>query len=672
MVARAEFEGALRYDEQLLPATAVAIASGKESEAVAIPGTPEVPAADPDREVIWTVDGSTVRFDLSALRAKPAVTVTPTTVLDSTNSVVFSVGSTLCMLARTAASETAASQFLFSADRADTYSVELAVSSIDLEPWARRSNATKVAAANLPSPWLTQAQVDARVRALENRGDPMEPGTFVGERLTTGGANNGKIGSVGITFTPVATQLTIDTVIQNRDDNGIEVRVTPQGRIADLRGLKLSINDRLLSFDDATDLEDEAAYTQARWPNQPAGTVKVGQNTVTVYKPLGQQNYVPKADDGDANRLLAWDATQDLPVWREVLAALRGVNRTQLQLFLASVINAELTGGDHVDYGLLKNVPRATGLRILHAGPAVPLPIANTNERADARFRALAPAFDLDDNPTGELHVVMTVTINSSWIDLGFSIDIDRDHTFNAIVFASDVSKLGTYVHGGIETLEVGSSADLYAGINKLGPLSFYLAKNANNELGYLLRYGGGGTVGASLNLGATMEVSFSPTDAPAATSSTGHVGPLIAKLTIPAGTLAANANPGAAWVVQSGVPTGFDVTDRSNGQLNVPRTLPDTMAGVVVRTKVGTTTVSQVFLPWVPIHKDVAWSARIGPALFATNVFQLLVSDDSTVRTVKLVLQREWGGTAKDRLEVVGNAERIKAGTTIELFQWV
>ena len=482
MVARAEFEGALRYDEQLLPATAVAIASGKESVVVAIPGTPEVPAADPDREVIWTVDGSTVRFDLSALRAKPTVTVTTTTVLDSTNSVVFSVGSTLCMLARTAASEMAASQFLFSADRADTYSVELAVSSIDLEPWARRSNATKVAAANLPSPWLTQAQVEARVRAL-------------------------------------------------------------------------------------------------------------------------------------------------------------------------------------------------TGMRILYAGPATKMRIPNTDNSKEGAFTVLSPTFDLDDNPAGALHVVMTVNIDNV-PGVGFGALLDSDYTFEAVVLPSKVAEKGTYVRGGaVEGVEIGSRVSLYYGSQQLGMLAFYLAKNANNELGYLQYYYHNGVAGLDVPLGASMEVSFSPTDAPAAaTSSTGHVGPLIAKLAIPAGPLAADARPNAAWVVQSGVPTGFDVTGRSNGELNVPRKLPDDMAGVVVRTKVGTSatnTVSQVFLPWVPIHKDVAWDARIGPGTYGRNVFQLLASDDSTVRTVKLVLQRQWTGD-KDMLFVAGNAERIKADTTIELLQWV
>ena len=87
-----EFE-ALRHNERLLPATSVIIQSGSETRAVAITGAPEVPPADPDREVIWTVGVSAVRFDLSALLAKPEVA--STIPLDSTNAVVYSMGSTL-------------------------------------------------------------------------------------------------------------------------------------------------------------------------------------------------------------------------------------------------------------------------------------------------------------------------------------------------------------------------------------------------------------------------------------------------------------------------------------------------------------------------------------------------------------------------------------------------
>ena len=139
-----EFEAALRHTELLLAATNVTVPSGKERQPVSITGEPEVPVFDPDRKLMWTVDGRAVRFDLADLLAKPQVASTSTTALNSTNAVVHSMGSTLCMLARSTDSP---SQFLFSADQAGTYSVAITVSSIDIEPWARRSSAATMLAA---------------------------------------------------------------------------------------------------------------------------------------------------------------------------------------------------------------------------------------------------------------------------------------------------------------------------------------------------------------------------------------------------------------------------------------------------------------------------------------------------------------------------------------------
>ena len=145
MVGR-EFEAALRESEVLLEAVDVTIQSTAKTQPARITGNPKIPDFDPDRELIWTVDGSAARFDLSELLAKPEVATS--TALSSENAVVQWVGSKLFMLAR---SNDPASEFLFSSDHAGTYSVEITVSSIDIEPWARRSNAAKIPAAKLPS-----------------------------------------------------------------------------------------------------------------------------------------------------------------------------------------------------------------------------------------------------------------------------------------------------------------------------------------------------------------------------------------------------------------------------------------------------------------------------------------------------------------------------------------
>ena len=471
MSGQAEFETALRHDEPLIEATVVAIQSEQESQGKQIitDKPPPVPDADPDRELIWTVGFSTVRIKLWALLALPAVALN--TPLDARNSIVHSVGSTLCMLARS----TSPSQFLFSADVAGNYSVEIAVSSIDLEPWARRSNA--------------------------------------GERI------------------PVE---------------------------------KLPV------------------------------------------------------------RLMA-------------------------------------------------------GHRILHNGTAQGLTIRNTNNTEDGACTALAETFNLGEekNQTGELHVVMTVTIDSP--GLGFGTNLDQTHTFTAVVFASAVSALDTFTSGGtIEGEEIDSSVNLYNGSeNKLGVLRCYLAKNNTNELGYVLHYDGAGTAGLNVPLGAVLEVVFSPTDAPAAVASSsgssGHVGPLIATLTIPTATTPLVGAKLERWVKDNQAPVGFEPGDSRNlGNLYVPRILPDTMVGLVVRTKVGSTKVSQLFLPWLPNHEDVAKNAQIGPVDAGANVYQLRVSaNQDRARTVKLVLEREWTAV-NDLLSVWGNGEPIEAGTSIELYQWV
>ena len=157
-----EFETALRKNEPVLSAANVTVRT--PAVPVAFPGKPKVPEADRDRELIWTVGVSSVRFNLAELLAKPEVA--PTTPLNAKNSIVRSVGSKLCMLARSTDSP---SQFLFSADQADAYAVAITVSSIDVEPWARRSNAQRIPAQKLPPERLAPSTADKFARAAPDQ-----------------------------------------------------------------------------------------------------------------------------------------------------------------------------------------------------------------------------------------------------------------------------------------------------------------------------------------------------------------------------------------------------------------------------------------------------------------------------------------------------------------------
>ena len=64
-----EFEAALRKNEPVLSAANVTVRT--PAVPVAFPGKPKVPEADRDRELIWTVGVSSVRFNLAELLAKP-------------------------------------------------------------------------------------------------------------------------------------------------------------------------------------------------------------------------------------------------------------------------------------------------------------------------------------------------------------------------------------------------------------------------------------------------------------------------------------------------------------------------------------------------------------------------------------------------------------------------
>ena len=236
-----DFESALRQNKVLLAAASVAIQERAVTQAAAIPGAPKVPAFDPDRELIWTVDDCSVRFHLVELLAKPAVT--SSTALDSSNAIVLWVGNTLCLLARTADPD---SQFMFSADAAATYSVEIKVSSIDLEPWARRSNDTKIPAGKLPPLGLSQSQVDARIEALDH------PVDSAGEwEFTLAAVSSGFLGvaNLGESWTVGGVTYTIGEV--SRDASRIVLTVTPIASVAKLRPYHVKIGATRLAFAEA-------------------------------------------------------------------------------------------------------------------------------------------------------------------------------------------------------------------------------------------------------------------------------------------------------------------------------------------------------------------------------------------------------------------------------------
>ena len=160
----------------------------------------------------------------------------------------------------------------------------------------------------------------------------------------------------------------------------------------------------------------------------------------------------------------------------------------------------------------------------IHDGPGAGLTIQNTNSTVNSAFTLFDPPgtdttwdLDDDDHQHGELNVEITLTISTrSANDLGFGATQVLTHRFVDIVFASTLRALGDFAIGTPATwLAIGNPVSLNQGGTNLGPVQVFFGHNANNELGYFVRYVGRASAGANLAIGSRVGVLWSPTDVP-------------------------------------------------------------------------------------------------------------------------------------------------------------
>ena len=250
-----------------------------------------------------------MRFHLVELLAKPAVALG--TALDSSNAIVLWVDSTLCLLARSTDSE-----FMFSADAPGAYSVEITVSSIDLEPWARRSkHAEKIPAGKLPPLGLLQSQVDARIEALDHPVDSAGEQEFTLAAISGGGLG---VANLGLQVIADGVTYTIGLVV--RDASRIAIYVTPIASVAKLRPYHVKIGATRLAFAEArVNPGDDDNPDIYEWiGGYPSWGAAGGKVTLTIYEPIGPENFVPGGSDGDDGKVLKRTATG--PVWGSAIA----------------------------------------------------------------------------------------------------------------------------------------------------------------------------------------------------------------------------------------------------------------------------------------------------------------------------------------------------------------
>ena len=151
----------------------------------------------------------------------------------------------------------------------------------------------------------------------------------------------------------------------------------------------------------------------------------------------------------------------------------------------------------------------------VHDGPGAGLNVQNTNSTVNTAFTSFVPAFDLDDDnhQRGELSVEVTLTISTrSSNDLGFGAAAALAYRLTDIVFVSGLRALAAFAIGTPATwLQVANGINLNQGGTNLGPVSVYLGKNANNEVGYFVRYTGHASAGANLAIGTRLGVLWIP-----------------------------------------------------------------------------------------------------------------------------------------------------------------
>lgn len=184
---------------------------------------------------------------------------------------------------------------------------------------------------------------------------------------------------------------------------------------------------------------------------------------------------------------------------------------------------AALTGNDRLDASAIKGIPHNASRTFDEQFPGLTVNRTDTNQRV-ANADIYSPALDLDDNPHGEFHASLELTVAPvSDVNMGFErgkanqTAEDRQFTGSNIVLASDLAEESVFdnsVNTGYAGLVI-FREPLYSLNTIVGYYNVLLVRNANNEVGIFRHYEGlsGGT-GATFS--AEFRLTFTPSDAPA------------------------------------------------------------------------------------------------------------------------------------------------------------
>lgn len=490
------FEAGLR---RRLPIADVSIRLGVANAAARLPGSPALPSETGDVEIVAQVGaGKEYRIPLSDLQDVDGARQSDQ--LTVSNSIEWTAGGVTYRLAR----ESLAGQdrFLFSASDVGTYALRVWQEVIDLQPWARRGSdlvpGTALAAdQRLPAPAAGQAlRWNAAATAVEN----FAPGA--------GGLSQAQVDARVVAGTqPWA-------------------RSSPTGRIPE-SFLPAKADDVLDAFDlagwatEGSNAAEDAALARVRSPALPTLTqargftyaggtyLAVGPSVLpgwlTVRVPAALWDDVDElrlvgtytddpSDMGDVEPSSGWTllgTSADGTSYRYYTRRFTGLpaGHHVVQRYSPFRLDSDRVQVS-VPYTSVSGRPQVTTLR--DRGALVGLAV--TSSAADKLTSLTGLGYDLDDAASGEARAEITFTISTpSDSQISFEPGATvRTDTSSQFTFISTLKALADWVPGGVSAgHQLGEDLLVYRGATQIGSIAFFLGHDADDNLGYAIRYDG-------------------------------------------------------------------------------------------------------------------------------------------------------------------------------------
>ncbi len=301
----------------------------------------------------------------------------------------------------------------------------------------------------------------------------------------------------------------------------------------------------------------------------------------------------------------------------------------------------------------------AAAVQVLHSGPGTGISISNSGQTTVQRFAftAFTPAFDLTaaGKGLGTITVRAKLRLTSgSPSAIGFDDNTPtlRGTSIAGIAFASAVKAGDDYSSAADNGIQVGDAV-IHNGATTLGTVSLYLARDADNNLGYYLSYTGkSGSLMFNLDLSG-LEVGFIPNDKPRSIQG-GKLATWTAQTTTPTG---GGRKPN--WSVESILPgTGLIGAQPGNlpidqhNRIRVDSYTPTAQCfGWLFIAKVSGTEVARAVVTLSPtgiIPKIVNSSSNLHPAPAFTRMY--LGNSQFLVITYHSILN---GASGQDRINI-------------------